>query len=134
MTETRLIDTNVLLRFFTGDPPDLAERARKVIAKADAGNLVLEVLPLVIAETIYTLESFYEMPKADVCDKLSIFLQCRGIASRDEEVMLDALERYRYHKVHFVDACLAAYGVATKKAVHSFDRDFGRFKDLNWKS
>lgn len=103
--------------------------------EADVGNVVLEILPLVLAETIYTLQSFYKMPKDEVCDRLSAFLTSRGIQARDEDVMLDALRRYRAHnKLHFVDACLAAYGVAANQPVHSFDSDFGRFPDLTWKS
>jgi len=48
--------------------------------------------------------------------------------------MLDALERYKAHKIHFVDACLAAYGANSKLPVHSFDRDFGKFGDVKWTS
>ena len=110
----------------------MAEKAKLIIAKADAGQFTLEVLPLVISETIYTLESFYEKPKAEVCDKLLAFLQCKGIKARDEDVMFDALKRYKTHNVHFVDACLAAYGAASNSVIHSFDRDFGKFTDVNW--
>lgn len=133
-SEIRLIDTNILLRFFTGEPAGLAEKARAVIAEADRGALVLEIHPLVIAETIFTLESYYKMPKERVCDRLSAFLRSRGISPCDEDVMFDALERYRTHNIHFVDACLAAYGAASTKAIHSFDRDFGRFDDVKWTS
>ena len=133
MNETRLLDTNVLLRFFTGEPPKLAAKAHQIIAEADAGRFNLEILPLVVSETIYTLESFYEMPKKEVCDKLLIFLQSRGIIPRDKEVIIDALKRYRTHNVHFVDACIAAYGVASNISIHSFDRDFKKFKDVDWK-
>lgn len=132
--EIRLIDTNVLLRFFTGEPLEFAQQARAIIANADSGAVLLEIHPLVLAETIYTLESFYKMPKSDVCDRLSIFLQSRGIVAADEEVMLDALERYRTHNVHFVDACLAASGAAENKAIQSFDRDFDRFDDIRRES
>lgn len=134
MTEKRFLDTNVLLRFFMGEPHDLAKKARSVITEADAGNLILVVLPQVIGETIYTLESFYGMQKNEVCNKMAAFLRCRGIAPYDEAIMLDALERYRSHKVHFVDACLAAYSAATNQPVHSFDQDFKKFKDVTWKS
>ena len=123
------------MRFFTGSPADLAQKAKEIVTEADAGNVVLEILPLVLAETIYTLQSFYKMPKNEVCDRLSDFLASRGIQARDEDVMLDALRRYRAHsKLHFVDACLAAYSVADNQPVHSFDSDFGQFPDLVWNS
>jgi uncharacterized protein len=75
-----LLDTNVLVRFFTGQAPDMAERARALIAQADTGKLLLQIPSLIVAESIYTLESFYEMPKAAVCEKMLAFLRSRGIA------------------------------------------------------
>lgn len=131
--QTRLVDTNVLLRFFTGEPPELAAKANKLIAEADAGRFKLEILPLVIAETIFTLESYYGMNKKDVTQSLLTFLQCKGIFPRDEMIIIDALHRYLAHNVHFVDACLAAYAAASKASLHSFDRDFRQFKDIDWK-
>ena len=133
MSKSCLVDTNILLRFFTGDPPEMAERARAIVADADRGKLQLEIPAIIVAETLYTLESFYEMPKADVCEKLLVFLRSRGIATREPEIVLDALERYRTLPVHFADAYLAATAAANKQPVYSFDKDFARFKDVNWK-
>jgi hypothetical protein len=55
-----------------GEPPELAEKGRDIIALVDSGALLLKIHPLVIAETIFTLESFYKMPKDLVCDRLSL--------------------------------------------------------------
>lgn len=132
MSDTCLIDTNVLLRFFTGDPPEMAGRARTLIAQADSGTVRLEIPSLILAETLYTLESFYEVPKEDVCEKLLVFLRSRGISSDEPEVILDALERYRTLPVHFADAYLAATAAVRKQPVYSFDKDFARFKDVTW--
>ena len=49
MNKPCLLDTNVLVRFFTGEPPDMAERARAIVAQADAGKLRLEIPPLIVA-------------------------------------------------------------------------------------
>ena len=133
MSKSCLVDTNILLRFFTGDPPEMAERARAIVADADSGKLQLEIPALIVAETLYALESFYEMPKADVCEKLLVFLRSRGIAPQEPEIVLDALERYHTLPVHFADAYLAATAAARKQPVYSFDKDFARFKDVNWK-
>jgi predicted nucleic acid-binding protein len=133
MSKSCLIDTNVLVRFFTGTPPELAERARSLVQQADAGKLQLEILPLIVAETVYTLESYYEMPKQDVCEKLRAFLRSRGIAAREPEIVLDALERYQSMSVHFADAYLAATAAAAPMTVYSFDKDFAKFKDVDWR-
>jgi predicted nucleic acid-binding protein len=133
VSKSCLVDTNVLLRFFTGEPPEMAERARALIAQADSGKLQLEIPALIVAETIYTLDSYYEMPKDDICEKLLLFLRSRGISALEPEIVLDALERYRILPVHFADAYLAASAARRKQPVYSFDQDFARFKDVMWK-
>lgn len=133
MSKACLLDANVLVRFFTGQPPDLAERARALVAQADAGKASLQIPALIVAETVYTLESFYEMPKAAVCEKLSAFLRSRGIAPLEPGIIADALQRYRSMPVHFADAYLAASAASSNTPVFSFDEDFARFKDVTWK-
>ena len=47
------VDANVLLRFITKDPPALAERSARLMAKAERGEVSLYVAPLVLAEVIW---------------------------------------------------------------------------------
>ena len=133
MNKPCLLDTNVLVRFFTGQPPEMAERACTLITQADTGKLILHISSLIVAETIYTLETFYEMPKADVCEKMLSFLRSRGIAPLEPDIITDALERYQSVPVHFADAYLAASAAASGTPVFSFDEDFARFKDIDWR-
>lgn len=111
----------------------MAERARALIAEADAGKLQLQVPSLIVAETLFTLESYYELQKREVCAKLLTFLRSRGISPQEPEIIFDALERYRSLPVHFADAYLAAQAAAQKVPVYSFDQDFARFKDVDWR-
>jgi predicted nucleic acid-binding protein len=130
MTTRYWLDTNVIVRFLTGQPPDLAAAAKAMVASADAGATVLEVLPVIVAETVYTLESFYRIDCKDVAAKLLVFLQCRGIKAHERDRVLDALVRHRDHSVHFADAYLAAAGTDSGLSVASFDRDLDKFKDV----
>lgn len=50
------VDTNILLRHLTGDPAPMAARATAFLGSA-TGLLLAD---LIVAETIYVLESFYE--------------------------------------------------------------------------
>jgi predicted nucleic acid-binding protein len=130
MATHHLVDTNVLVRFFTGQPPDMAAKAKKLIAEADAGEVVLEVLPIIVAETLYTLESFYEMERKSVAASLRTFLQSRGIKAHERERVLDALQRHQGTNVHFADAYLAGSGAELGLSVSSFDRDLDKFDDI----
>lgn len=129
-SKAQLVDTNVLVRFFTGDPPDLAAKARGLLARADIGEVQLLVLPVVVAETFFTLESFYEIDRKLVASKLSAFLQSRGIEAIELARVLDALKRCAERGAHFADAYLAACAAELSHPIASFDRDFDKFKDV----
>ncbi|MEW6235873.1 MAG: PIN domain-containing protein [Candidatus Omnitrophota bacterium] len=132
MAERMLADTNVLIRFLTGEPPALAQRARALVASADAGDVDLVVLPLIVAETVYTLESYYKMNAPIIVAKLTAFLQSRGVVAEDENLVLEALKRHGSKNIHFADAYLAACAVERSMPVVSFDRDFSKFDDIRW--
>jgi predicted nucleic acid-binding protein len=130
MSRRLLVDTNVLLRFLTGEPKAQAERARNLFNSAAAGEVVLEVPPVVVAEVCYTLESFYRVDRRELVDTLAALLSRRGVKVLEEAAVFDALKRLKEFKVGFADAYLAASAGAEKIEVASFDRDFDRFKDL----
>jgi predicted nucleic acid-binding protein len=108
----------------------MADRARSLIAAADAGTIELEIFPLIVAETLYTLESYYEMDRRDVALRLRTFLQSRGIIAHERARTLDALQRHHDHNVHFADAYLAATAAELHMPIASFDRDLDRFADV----
>ena len=112
-----LVDTNVLVRFFSGDPPDMAEKARRLIERADKGELVLVLTPIILAETFFTLESYYEMDRKEVAAVLRGFLNCRGIETIEKEHLDDALLRCIDKGVHLADAYLAACAAASGVAI-----------------
>ena len=59
---TVLLDTNVLVRHFTNDPPVLAAKARTFLRVTEG----LYLVDLIVAEIVYVLESDYEAPRATV--------------------------------------------------------------------
>jgi predicted nucleic acid-binding protein len=128
---TRLVvDTNVLVRFFTGQPADMAEAAKTLVKDAEQGKVVLEIVPVIVAETLYTLESYYGLERKTVAQTLLSFLDSPGVRLHEKARLRDALERHRDNNVHFADAYLAATAAELEIAVASFDRDLDRFKDI----
>jgi len=128
--ERLLVDTNVLVRFFSGEPPDMAARSRRLVERADAGEIVLVVVPVILAETFYTLESFYELDGKLVAARLVSFLNCRGIDALEKGRLLDALGRCESDGTHFADAFLAAVAIDNDQPIASFDRDFDAFRNV----
>ncbi|MGI8678938.1 MAG: PIN domain-containing protein [Jatrophihabitans sp.] len=56
------VDTNVLVRHLTGDPPAMAKRATAFLREGSE----LLLADLVVAETVYVLESFYKVPREQI--------------------------------------------------------------------
>jgi predicted nucleic acid-binding protein len=120
---TAFLDTNVLVRHLTGDPPEVAARATAYLGRA--GALLLP--DLILAEVAYVLESFYEAPRAQVADALRAVLAFPAIRVVDAELLLRAVEVYDRHRLDFADAYLVASAERTAVGeIASFDRGIDR--------
>ena len=120
---TAFIDTNVLIRHLTADPPEQAERATRYLAGAD--ELLLP--DLILAEVANVLESYYEAPRTDVAVSLRAIVAFPAIRVVDEELLLRAVEIYEIHRLDFADAYLVASAESTGVGVvASFDRSIDR--------
>jgi predicted nucleic-acid-binding protein len=88
------------------------------------------VLSVVLAECVFVLESFYGHPRADIASALRRLISSPGIEISEVTVHLDALDRYKGTKAHFVDCLIGATAVANNVPVSSFDQDFRKFVDV----
>ncbi|MCE0484728.1 MAG: PIN domain-containing protein [Methylacidiphilales bacterium] len=117
-----LVDTSILLRFLTNDHPRHGVAARKLIEDAEAGRVSLKIPFITIAETIFTLQSHYEIDRRDIGRELMKILSAPGITLTCPGWIWQAVESYRTRNVSFGDACLAAEVEQEKIAIASFDR------------
>lgn len=125
---TAFVDTNVLVRHLTGDPPDLGARATAALARA--GSLLLT--DLILAECVYVLESFYEVDRESIAVSLRAAIALPGIATLAESVLLRALEVYEDDRLDFPEAYLVAQAEATGVgAILSFDRSIDRIGSVS---
>lgn len=65
------LDTNILVRYVTGDPPHLAERAARLLDSA--APLVLSEIALL--ETAHVLSKIYQVPRPELVDTLVDLVQ-----------------------------------------------------------
>lgn len=118
------LDTSVLVRYLTDDPPALALKSAAVI---DGGEDLL-VTDVVIAETAYVLTSVYGVSREAVVDSLIALLRKENIDTfgLNEDYVLEGLLLCRPSgRVSFADALVwAAARSAGSGTVYSFD---GRF-------
>lgn len=120
---TAFVDTNVLIRHLTGDPPEFAARATRYLGAA--GELLLP--DLILAEVAYVLESFYEVPRTQVATTLRSVLAFAAIRVLDADLLQRAVEVYEVHRLDFADAYLVASAERTGIGIiASFDRSIDR--------
>lgn len=109
MTEEAWLDANVVLRFLTADHPEMYARARAVMLRAERGEMRLRLSPLTVAEVVWTLDSFYGLPRQAIATRLTQFLSADGVEAEERDVLLQALLDYEEKNVDFVDAYLARH-------------------------
>ena len=59
------------------------------------GEVIVVVLPVVLVECVFVLESFYGRPRADIASALNRLISSPGVEISEVTVHLDAFERYR---------------------------------------
>lgn len=120
---TAYVDTNVLIRHVTGDPPAQARRASSFLRRAEG----LRLADLIVAEAAYVLESFYNFSRAQIAQSLEGVILSRAMVVADAVLLLRSLELYESRGLDFADAYIAALAERSiDGTVVSFDRDFDR--------
>jgi len=121
--EPLLLDTSVIVRYLTDDPPAMAEAASRLID----GERTLEVLPLILAESAYVLVSAYGVPRGAAAAALADLVLRRNVSCRgvSKPLVVEALRMAgRSGRVSFSDALLWAVARHGGRGVATFDRRF----------
>jgi predicted nucleic-acid-binding protein len=130
VSKRRLVDTNLIVRYLVQDHEKHAKAAGRMFDACDRGDVVIVVLPAVLAECVFVLESFYKHPHGDIASALGRLISSPCVEIDGAAIHLDALDRYRKTKVHFVDCLIAATAATENMPVASFDQDFRKFTDV----
>src|SRR5262249_7414242 len=97
------IDTNLILRYLTGEPEDQFHLAQALIES----ETILIVTDVVLVETAYTLRTLYGLSREHIVDTLVEFVQKENIRVHhlDRDVVIEALILCRpSNRVSFGDA------------------------------
>ena len=87
---------------------------------------------LVVAECVYVLESFYEVPRERVAELIRAAIALPAIKTVDPTSLLRALELYELERLDFAEAYLVAQAETTGVAsVLSFDRSIDRVQTVS---
>lgn len=125
-------DTNLFLRYLTNDVPEQADAVEQLLHRAAAGEVNLVTNSLVMAEIVWTLESFYQLARNDIQEKILAILNTLGLEVIDGDLVWQAITWYTGQNVDFIDAYNAAWLLAQgMTTAYTFDRQhFSRLKGV----
>ncbi|MFA5809720.1 MAG: PIN domain-containing protein [Thermoleophilia bacterium] len=126
MKKKYFLDANIFLRFLTGDDRRKAEACRRLVQKAIDGELHLETHPLILAEVVWVLESYYRLQRGEIAAKLEMILNTPNLAVADAGAFARAVELYSESKIDFADCFAAAMAEQEGGTLLSYDRDFDK--------
>jgi uncharacterized protein len=125
-------DTNLFLRYLTNDLPAQADAVEELLRRASDGEIVLAINSLVIAEIVWTLESYYGLARDKIKDKILAILNTPGLEAAEGDLLLEAIFWYADKNIDFIDAFNAAWMCAEGlETTYTFDRKhFSRIEGI----
>jgi predicted nucleic-acid-binding protein len=107
------VDTNVLVRYLVKDDPDQAATVGRLISETVADGTVIFLNHVVLCETVWVLETGYDLSRAVIADALEKLLLTQQFEFEARANMWDALRRFRDAKADFADFLIGAKNLAS---------------------
>lgn len=117
------IDTNLFIRYLTNDDEEKATRVESLLVEAAAGRVRLVTAEMVLAETVWVLESAYRLKAGDIAPLIRAILATPGLEILNSALVEEALVHYETRNVDFIDGYIAA--LMAKRGItdlYSYDR------------
>jgi predicted nucleic acid-binding protein len=125
------LDTNILLRFLTRDDEQKAQQALNLLMRIERGEEKVITSPLVIFETVYTLQSFYKVPRQQIKEQVLSIISMRSLHLPDKSLYHRAFDLYITKNISFADAYNAVYMQSEEVSnIYSWDRDFDKIDGI----
>jgi predicted nucleic acid-binding protein len=119
------VDTNIFLRYLIADDPTKHKKCKELFRKAVDGKILLLTSEMVIAELIWTLQSFYRVPKAEVIEKISIVTNTPNLTIPNKGLIAETLVVYSRRNIDYIDAYNAVFMKHhNTNDIYSYDNDF----------
>ncbi|MEU6586377.1 PIN domain-containing protein [Nocardia sp. NPDC046763] len=124
---TVFLDTNILIRHLTQDPPEMGKRASAFLAQSDS----LHLPDIILAETVYVLQSVYQVARPQVAALARVLVSSRNIVTDNPALLIRTIDVYEHYRLSFADAYLVALAEAAPgSSVASFDKGIGKVETI----
>ena len=102
-----------------------------LLTRVEQGEGKVITSPLVIFETVFTLQRRYKLPRERIKELVLPIISLRGLQLSRESVCYRAFALYVAQNISFADAYNAAYMEAEKVSeVYSFDAEFDKLAGI----
>lgn len=121
-TKTVLLDSNIILRFLRHDQPQHFGHVRNLFQEAEKGTIDCYIDPVVLAEVIWTLASFYKVNRSEISTKLETLLAQKWMVNEHKQTLLSALYQYQETNLDYIDCWLLAVSGEHNIPIETFDK------------
>lgn len=116
------VDTNVLVRYLAQDDPEQAALAEALFESLSSASPAF-VSQLVLAETVWVLQSCYAADPARIGQVIETLLRAEAIRIERAEVVWRAFRRFRRSRASFADSLVTELALdAGCERIYSFDQ------------
>ena len=133
------LDTNALVRLLVEDDPEQAAIVQQLVLFAEKKSIPLLILPEVLLETVWVLESVYHCQRSEISKFLQALIATATFTMPDEALIRIVVRQYQ-RGMDFADALITSQAKKEKAlALFSFDKNltkkfpefvFGDFKKI----
>lgn len=127
---TPFIDTNIIIRYLTGDDPKKQEQCARLFERIETGKTRIFTPDIVIAECTYVLSSprLYDLTHEKIRALLVPILRLPNFEVQNKRILLNTLDIYAASDIDFEDAyILATMQHMEAKRLISYDTEFDKF-------
>jgi len=119
-----ILDTNILVRFFTRDNEVHYKKAKALFESAERRSL--HVPMPVICEMVFVLTSVYEFDREEICEIVTGMVHFDAFALSRNTLSV-TIQIFREHpSLSFIDAYISAKCVITGSSLYTFDKKLHR--------
>jgi predicted nucleic acid-binding protein len=126
-----VLDTNIFIRHLTQDHPDYSPKATAYFQRIQHKELKARLPLIVVFETVYTLQSFYKLPKERIRSLLLPLISLPNITLIGKRRLRKVFDYYVSLNISFADAYIAVEMEERKDTeIVSFDRNYDKITGI----
>ncbi len=120
------LDTNALVRLLVEDDAEQAGMVQQLVIFAEEKSINLLILPEVLLETVWVLESVFQCKRSEISKFLQALIATATFTMPDDAVIRSVIRQYQ-KGADFADALIMNQAKKEKAvALFSFDKDLSK--------